>query len=125
MRGPALTTLLLLAAAAAPLRALAGGGEAVIPPILGPEGPMWLGAVTPADPAPKQRGREWILVDPLTGALIVEALDVHDGGLVVRRRWDEAARRWGMSFDTLPPGVERVGALTVTHAEGQVSGLRA
>ena len=94
MRGPALTTLLLLAAAAPP-GAMAGGGDPVIPPILGPEGPMWLGAVTPDDPAPKQRGREWILVDPLTGALIVEALDVNDGGLVVRRRWDEAARRWG------------------------------
>ncbi|MBK9370125.1 MAG: hypothetical protein IPN01_28145 [Deltaproteobacteria bacterium] len=63
MRGPALTTLLLLAAAAPP-GAMAGGGDPVIPPILGPEGPMWLGAVTPDDPAPKQRGREWILVDP-------------------------------------------------------------
>ena len=84
MRGPALTTLLLLAAAAPP-GAMAGGGDPVIPPILGPEGPMWLGAVTPDDPAPKQRGREWILVDPHTGALIVEAHAVNDGGLALGR----------------------------------------
>lgn len=124
MRGAALTTLLLLAAAAASPEAHAGGG-AVIPAILGPDGPMWLGAVTPADPTPRQQGREWILVDPATGALQVESLDVNDGGLVVRRRWDEAARRWVMSFDALPPGVERVGALTVRRDEGQVSELLA
>jgi YD repeat-containing protein len=124
MRGPALTTLLLLAAAT-PSGAQAGGGDVVIPPILGPEGPMWLGAVTPDDPRSKQQGREWIVVHPVTGALIVEALDVDDGGLVIRRRWDEAARRWGMSFDALPLGAPKVGALSLTYAEGQVSGLSA
>lgn len=124
MRGVALTTLLVLAAVAAP-RAAAGGGAEVIPPILGPDGPMWLGAVTPDDPAPKRQGRESIVVDPRTGALHVAAADLNDAGLVVNRRWDDAARRWVMSFDALPPGVERLGAMSLSYTEGQVSGLRA
>lgn len=67
-------------------------------PVLSPDGLMWLGTVTPRSPPPAQRGREQVLVDPVTGELWVEAIDLLVEGsgptLRIRRVWEGDGWRW-------------------------------
>ncbi|MCB9794726.1 MAG: hypothetical protein H6741_18600 [Alphaproteobacteria bacterium] len=96
-RGPRLGALrlgvLLLAALGASPET-----QAAPEPLLGPDGLLWLGPVTPDMPEALRRGRELVRVDPRTGRLHLEIVDLsisgHPGPLEVRRVHDDAGWRY-------------------------------
>ncbi|MCB9760819.1 MAG: RHS repeat protein [Alphaproteobacteria bacterium] len=100
--------------AAALLLALALGSpsaQARPAPLLGPDGLTWIGAITPESPPAVRAGREQVLVDPETGRLWVEAVDVALEGrgppLGVRRVHDDTGWRWS-ALETVAPSRDGV-----------------
>ena len=87
---PALLTLLLAAPAGAAPR-----------PVLSPSGPAWLGTITPTTHPRVRGGRTLVMVDPETGALHLEQVDIALPGsapaVAIHRVWDDAG--WRTTLD--------------------------
>ena len=79
---------------------LGGEASAEVTPLLGPDGPLWIGALTPATPAPIRLGRGMALVDPETGGLVMEGTDLLLPGqgpeISVHRRTVNEVWRWNL-----------------------------
>jgi YD repeat-containing protein len=78
----------------------ATNAQALPDPLLGPEGAFWAGTLHPESPNPLQANRDWVVVDPVNGDLIVESTDfrLKDGApLNVRRTYQNGS--WQFSFE--------------------------
>ncbi len=93
------------------LGALPNPALALPPPILGPQGPFWVGPIHPAAHPAVQQGREQVIVHPEDGRLHVEAVDGSSGAgeqiLEVRRVYHDTAWRFGfdLALSISPKGV--------------------
>ncbi len=67
-------------------------------PLLGPDGPLWLGPLGPDTPGILARGRDTVVVDPRTGELWVERTEAALSGpgpeTAVRRVYRQGAWHW-------------------------------
>ncbi len=86
--------------------------------LLGPDGVLWWGPLTPSTPAVVSAGRGEVLVDPWTGGLWVEVVDLSLPGpgpeAAVRRVWEGGAWRWSTDERL----VERRDGVTLTWLDG-------
>ena len=78
----------------------ATNAQALPNPLLGPDGAFWAGTLHPESPNLLQANREWVVVDPRNGDLILESTDFHfkkGAPLNVTRTYKDGS--WGFSFE--------------------------